>query len=215
MVKRPLIALFGGTFDPIHLGHLRSAEELRQVLQADELRLLPCHRPPHRANPGVSSEHRLAMAKLAIANSPGLSIDDRELKRDKLSFTVDTLEDIRRECGSEPTLCWVMGADAFSHLASWYRWEELLTFAHIIVIARPEAELPTQGAVAALLEKKRLASVEELHQQAAGGILLQELTAYSISATEVRKALKTGERPVEWLPANVLDYIDKHQLYQK
>lgn len=212
--KKSLIALFGGTFDPIHNGHIRSAEELQALLKAEELRLIPCHRPPHRATPGVSSEHRLAMVTLAVADKEGLSVDGRELAREQLSYTVDTLEQIREECGEQVSLCWVMGTDAFAGLAGWHRWQDLLALAHIVVMTRPGADLPCDGPVAQLLDDNRLASVDELYQRAAGGVLLQTLTAYPISATEVRRALTRGEQPIECLPANVLDYIQQFQLYQ-
>ncbi len=209
-----VIALLGGTFDPIHLGHLRSAQELKEVLAADELKFIPCHRPPHRASPGVSSQQRLAMVELAIAGLDGLSVDDRELQRDQLSYTIDTLIALRREYGEQVVLCWLMGVDAFNHLDSWHRWQELLDYAHIIVMARPEASLVTQGPVAELLARHKVASPSQLLQQASGRVLLQTLTPYPISATAIRQALSQGQPVSQYLPDTVLDYIEQHQLYR-
>ncbi|MCR8921214.1 nicotinate-nucleotide adenylyltransferase [Dasania sp. GY-MA-18] len=214
MTKPPVIALLGGTFDPIHNGHLLSAQELKAVLAADEFRFIPCHRPPHRATPGVSSQQRLAMVELAIAGKPGLSVDGRELQRDQLSYTIDTLIELRREYGEHAVLCWVMGVDAFCHLDTWHRWQELLDYAHIIVMARPEATLPTQGPVAELLAAHQVETVAVLLQQPAGQLLLQTLTPYPISATAIRQAFREGKRPSQALPEPVLNYIEQHQLYR-
>ena len=206
--------MLGGTFNPIHQGHLQSAKELKTVLAADELRFIPCHRPPHRQQPEVSSEQRLAMVKLAVLGEPGLLVDDRELKRDKLSYTVDTLSCLRQELGEHTALCWVMGTDAFAKIDSWHRWQSLLDYAHLVVIARPGEVLPEQGAVAQWLAQHRASSADELQQSIKGKVLLLELSPYPVSSTVIRNKLKQGESVQALLPPAVLNYIETHKLYR-
>ena len=214
MTRRALIGVFGGTFDPVHIGHVQSARELKQLLQLDELRLLPCHRPPHRATPGVSSEDRLAMVGLAIADEPGLLVDGRELKRDAISYTVDTLSELRGELGEQPALCLIMGTDAFANLTQWHRWQALLTMAHIIVMARPDSSVPTSGELAKLIAERRVSSPSQLSDQPAGSILLVSLTAYPVSATSIRRSLAKGDSVESLLAPAVLNYIEQHRLYR-
>ena len=214
MAKRALIGLFGGTFDPVHIGHVQSARELKQLLQLDELRLLPCHRPPHRATPGVSSDARLAMVELAVADEPGLSVDGRELSRDAISYTVDTLSELRSELGDQPALCLIMGTDAFAGLTQWHRWSALLAMAHIIVMARPDSVMPNDEELAALLAERRINNPDLLSDQPAGHILLVSLTAYPVSATSIRRLIAKGDSVESQLAPAVLDYIEQHQLYR-
>lgn len=213
MTRRVLIGVFGGTFDPVHIGHVQSARELKQLLQLDELRLLPCHRPPHRATPGVSSEDRLAMVELAIADEPGLLVDGRELKRDAISYTVDTLSELRGELGEQPALCLIMGTDAFANLTQWHRWQALLTMAHIIVMARPDSMMPDDKELMALVAERRINNPDQLSDQPAGSILLVSLTAYPVSATSIRRSIAKGDSVESQLAPAVLDYIERHQLY--
>ncbi|ARN74680.1 nicotinate-nucleotide adenylyltransferase [Oceanicoccus sagamiensis] len=210
------IALFGGTFDPVHNGHIQSATELKQRLSLDELRLVPCHLPVHRASPGCSSEQRLAMVKLAVAGTP-LQVDDREMHRNRLSYSVDTLESLRNELGDQVSLSWVMGTDAFAAFDSWHRWQDFLTLAHIIVMQRPGEVLPEAGPVAQLIAQYGTDTVEPLQQQAAGAIRFESLTPYPVSATAIRSAL-SGQQAAEFklehsMAPAVLHYIQTHQLY--
>ena len=209
------IALFGGTFDPVHQGHVQSAIELKQRLSLDELRLVPCHLPPHRATPGCSSQQRLAMVELAIADT-GLAVDDRELRRDKLSYSIDTLESLRSELGEQVSLSWVMGTDAFAGFDRWHRWQDFLALAHLVVIKRPEEVLPETGAVTELMMQYQAGSADVLHRQAAGSIVFESLTPYSVSATDIR-AILSGQQDSGKLEHSmakaVLDYIQTHQLY--
>ncbi len=209
------IALFGGTFDPIHQGHVQSAIELKQRLSLDELRLIPCHLPPHRATPGCSSQQRLAMVELAIAGT-GLIVDDRELHRDKLSYSIDTLESLRNELGDEVSLSWVMGTDAFAAFDRWHRWQDFLVVAHLIVMKRPGEVLPQTGPIAQLIEQHQTESADSLHRQAAGSIRFESLTPYPVSATEIRAALSSQQDTSKLehsMAPSVLHYIQSHQLY--
>lgn len=210
---RTKIGVLGGTFDPIHHGHLRLALELKQQLKFTELRLMPCHQPVHREQPQVSADMRAEMIRLALANCPELILDEHELKRDKPSYTFDTLCDLRKDLGEEVSLSWIMGTDAFVALDKWHRWEELLDYAHLIVIERPGFQLPEQGPVAELLQNYR-ADVSALDQKACGAIILPALSLLSISATDIRGQIARGDSPRFLLPDLVWQYIDSKDLYR-
>lgn len=206
------LAIFGGTFDPIHIGHLRSAIEVREVLACDELRFIPCHRPPHRAEPSANSEQRLRMLELAIADEPGLTIDAREIRRDGPSYTIDTLAQLRAEVGAACRLYLVVGMDAFSTLDSWHRWRELLDFAHIVVMHRPENAMLGRGVVAELLRERRV-DVEQLQEKPSGSIAIVQLTPLPISATAIRGLIRAQRSPRYLLPDAVWEFIREHGLY--
>ena len=131
-----VLGVFGGTFDPIHCGHLELARELRETLGLSAIRFVPAGDPPHRSAPAASAAQRLAMVELAVANHPGLEVDAREIERTGRSFTVTTLEELRREDGRR-ALALVVGADAFLGLPTWHRWREIFGLAHLVVVARP------------------------------------------------------------------------------
>ena len=205
--------MLGGTFDPIHAGHLRSAVEVRELLGIDELRFVPCHLPPHRATPLASAEQRLRMLELALVGEPGLSIDTRELRRDSPSYSIETLIALRTELGADVALSLIVGVDAFAQLHTWQRWRELLDYAHIIVIARPGATLPHSGAVASLL-RAQLRTAGVLKQKSSGSIVSVELTPLPISATAIRELIRAGRSPRYLLPDAVWNYIREQRLYQ-
>lgn len=207
------LALFGGTFDPVHFGHLRSAQELMQRLDLAELRFMPAATPPHRPAPHASGEHRAAMLELAIEGKPGLRCDRRELERAGPSYTVLSLQELRAELGPERPLCFVLGADALADLASWYRWEELLELAHLVAVARPGWEWPEDGPVAALLAGHAGAAAD-LAQAPAGRLCVQTLTPQPISATAVRALLQSRQSAQGLVPESVLTYIRQHGLYR-
>ncbi len=208
------VGVLGGTFNPVHYGHLRSALELVQSLQLEQLRLMPCAAPPHRETPTCSATHRAAMIELAVAGEPHLACDSRELRRSGKSYTIDSLMDIRRELDAGQSLCLVMGCDAVLDIATWHRWQELLDWAHIVVIARPGWHLPQAGVVAEWLESHHLAP-EALRQRTAGGIVIQELRPLAISSTEIRNLLGVGKSARYLLPEAVLNYIKTHNLYEE
>jgi nicotinate-nucleotide adenylyltransferase len=209
-----LVGVFGGTFDPVHYGHLRSALELVERLQLAQLRLMPSAQPPHRDTPHCSAAHRAAMLDLAVAGESRLVCDARELQRTGKSYTIDSLVELRRELGADTGLCMVLGCDAVLDIVSWHRWQELLDWAHIIVIARPGWRLPRTGAVAQWLHHHRLEGPHALRQRPAGGIVIEELRPLAISSTEIRDLLAAGRSARYLIPQSVLDYIQTHQLYQ-
>ena len=207
------VGVLGGTFDPVHYGHLRSALELVERLQLQQLRLMPCAVPPHRDTPACSATHRAAMVELAVAGEPRLACDNRELRRQGVSYTVDSLAELRRELGAERSLCLVMGCDAVLAITGWHRWQELLDWAHVVVISRPGWELPEDGPVTDWLREHQLSVPEQLRQRARGGVLIEELRPLAISSTEIRSLMAAGRSPRYLLPEAVLDYIQSHDLY--
>lgn len=205
------IGLFGGTFDPIHFGHLRTALELVQALDLEEVRLIPCYQPVHRKLPIATPEQRLAMVECAIANESSLKVDTCEIQRKGPSYTVDTLEMLRKKYPHTP-FALIIGIDALLGFPSWHRWEDILKLAHLVVVHRPNYQLPNTGLVADLL-KQRLKAASAIHQTLAGSIILHPVTPLEISATDIRKQIATGKNPRYLLPKSVYDYIKKHGVY--
>ncbi len=213
MTERRKIGIFGGTFDPIHIGHLRLALELKEQLGLDEMRLLPCHQPPHRDAPQVSSVQRVEMLRIALQDCPELQLDERELQRDKPSYTYDTLLELRAELGAEVSLVLCMGEDAFAGLPNWYCWQELIRLAHIVVIARPGWAIPESGDARDLLNKQQR-ELKSLDCEPAGSIVLQSPRLLPISATEIRQQIQAGTSAQFLVPDAVWNYIKANQLYR-
>lgn len=211
------LGIFGGTFDPVHFGHLRPALELKEQLGLESVRLIPCNSPPHRGQPHASAEQRHAMLELAIAGEPDLLLDGRELERPGPSYMVDTLRSLRQEFGEARSLCLIIGGDAFLGLPSWYHWQKLVQLAHIVVAHRPgwildEASL--DAPLQQLLQQHRLDEAQQLCNAPAGGVLLQVVTQLAISATEIRQRVTTGGSANYLLPQPVWDYIRQQNLYR-
>jgi len=215
MSKRPprRIGLFGGTFDPVHIGHLRSALETAELLRLDELRLLPAARPPHRETPQVPAQQRLAMVELAVAGVEPLRVDARELARDKPSYTIDTLESLRAELGDEDPLFLMLGWDAFCGLPTWHRWEELLRHCHLVVLQRPDADMEAPEDLRDLLAARNVADPNALCG-AGGQVTFVWQTPLAVSATQIRALLAQGRSPRFLVPDAVLNYIEAHGLYR-
>ena len=207
------VAVLGGTFDPVHIGHLRSALELRERLGFEQVRLVPCHRPPHRGQPSASAEERLRMLELALAGETQLCADGRELRRPGPSYTFDTLAELRAELGAQCSLSLIMGADAFAGLDTWHRWRELPRLAHIVIMARPDCALPERGPVADLLQELR-AQPAALHEKSCGAIVPVALTPLPVAATAIREMLRSGRSPRYLLPDAVWSFIRERALYQ-
>jgi len=206
------IGLFGGTFDPVHFGHLRAALEAREKLGVPDLRLLPAGDPPHRPDTVATAAQRLAMLELAVESCPGLGIDDRELRRPGPSFMVDTLAEIRSEAGSTPLLL-LIGQDAANALDSWHRWRDLFDLAHLVVMRRPDAHFRCAGELLLQIGQRRVETPEELLHSPAGRVLPLEVTQLDISSTFIRRLLADGRSPRFLLPDPVLEYIEQQRLY--
>lgn len=207
------VGLFGGTFDPVHFGHLRSALELKQKLLLDEMRLLPSHLPGHRVEPAGAAEQRLQMVELAVVDEPELQVDDREIQRQGISYMTDTLAALRAELGEEIALCLVLGMDSFLTLPAWSKWEKIPALAHIIVVARLGSEPPSGGIMGRFLHAREAANPAELKDAPSGRVLVQSLTPLDISATAIRAMIARGESPRYLLPDTVWDYIRQQRLY--
>lgn len=190
-VMQPPVGIFGGTFDPIHYGHLRTAYELKAKLGLCEVLFVPGGLPPHRAAPLASADLRLAMVMAAIAGEPGFRCDDRELRRAGPSYTIDTLAELRAERPEAP-LCLLLGMDAFLGLAGWHRWHELIDYAHLVVAARPGAAGEPSGELAELLAARCSEAPEPLHEALAGRIHITEVTPLDISSDALRRAMRAG-----------------------
>lgn len=210
---RDLVVLYGGTFDPVHLGHLDAAVDVRARTGCETLRLVPCHLPVHRDAPGADAAQRRRMLELAVAEHPGLEVDPIELERDTPSWTVRTLEAVRAEIGPGTALAWVLGSDAAAHLDRWHEWRRLPELAHLLLLDRPGAPLPTTGPVADLLGPRTTADVAELRRAPAGRVWHVHQRPREISASAVRDALAEGRGAAGLLPPSVWAYIRDQGLY--
>ncbi|MDO8207605.1 MAG: nicotinate-nucleotide adenylyltransferase [Gallionella sp.] len=216
MGQKP-IGILGGTFDPIHYGHLRLAEEMLELAGLQHIRFIPTGNPPHRDTPKVSAAHRSAMVQLAIADQPAFVLDEREVRRTTKCYTVDTLRELRTEMGETQPLCLLMGGDAFLQLHTWHEWEQILDLAHIVVGYRPgftlEKRIHTATKELRQQYQQRLCTVDYLSQQAAGGIAELAIPKLEISATLIRSRVAEKRTIRYLLPASVADYIYQHNLY--
>jgi len=213
--QREAIGIFGGTFDPVHFGHLRPALELYEQLGLKRMLMLPCATPAHRSQPQASVEQRLEMLQLAIEHEPRLEIDVRELKRGGTSYMIDTLHSLRREVGRKP-ICLCLGLDAFLGLPGWHQWQDLLDLAHIVVAHRPGWTLEMES-IAPELQRLmavhlRDSDVSEC-ERSAGAIVLQPVTQLAISATDIRERIAAGDSGRYLMPEAVWNYIQKEKLY--
>jgi len=203
MFVRPL-AIFGGTFDPIHIGHLRAAWEASEALDAD-VRIVPAKIPPHRPQPVATATERAAMLRAALAGQDRLVLDLRELEREGPSYTFDTLTSLRAEIGSARPLGLLIGADAFAGLSEWHRWRELFELAHMCVLTRP-AQIPAMPReLAAEVTSRTVDDIAGLREAPAGCVLNMVVSALGISATRIRALLADGREPRWLVPQAVLD----------
>jgi nicotinate-nucleotide adenylyltransferase len=197
------LALFGGTFDPIHIGHLSVAWEASELLDA-EVRLMPASIPPHRSSPTASAAQRVDMLRAALRGQSRLSLDTRELDRSGPSYTIDTLHEFRREFGARP-LVLLLGADAFAGLRSWHRWRELFDVTHIGVINRPGVDACVPVELERAVAPRRTDDPAVIGAQPAGRVIELAVTPLEVSATRIRELLATGRDPRYLLPAGLFD----------
>ncbi len=193
-----MIGIFGGTFDPVHIGHLRTALEVYEALGLAELRLVPLGRAVHRAQPRFPAALRLEMLEAALAGQPGFEVDRREIDADRPSYTVDTLASLRRELGGEVSLCLLLGRDAFAAFHTWRQPKEILKLAHLVVMERPGEPLFMEEGLEALAEGRITAQAADLHKAPAGRILFQPVSQLEISSSDIRRRLDAG-LSVRWL----------------
>lgn len=206
------IGIFGGTFDPIHYGHLRTAFEMLQALRFDEVRFMPCGNPPHRDAPIADAELRLQMVKTAVDAQPGFVVDDRELQREGPSYSVDTLTALRGEFPSRP-LGLIIGMDAFLGLPQWYHWREILRLSHIVVAHRPGWKAPDIGPLRDLLAAAGTHRIDDLHRNLSGHIYIHDVTQLEISSSEIRELVALGRDPRFLMPDGVRELIANSGCY--
>ena len=209
------VGMLGGTFDPVHLGHLRSAVEVREALGLDWLHMIPAPQPPLRNTPQVSPEQRLALLKKGIADTPGIIADGRELRREGPSYSVDTLAELRTEYGEDVPIVMIIGFDAFLRLTQWRRVDDIFSLAHLVVIARPGYQVPWPTALKELVGNRVVDKVSTLMQRPCGALLSLSLPSMmAISATYIRERLKAGESVRYLLPEAVEQSILQQGFYQ-
>lgn len=208
-----MIGILGGTFDPIHFGHLRTALDVMQAVGLDEVRFIPLHRAVHREQPETPAALRLQMVEAALEGQPGFLVDDRELQREGDSYTVDTLASLHGEL-PDRTLCLLLGMDAFNGFAGWRHPQEILRLAHLIVMHRSGQAGPSDPAVRKILETHRCTGVDNLSRQPAGCICLQAVTQLEISSTRIRSMVAAGLDPRYLLPDAARRLLMEHHLYQ-
>lgn len=211
-----LQALFGGTFDPIHYGHLRPVEALAEQVELEKVILLPNHVPPHRPQPEASPLQRLEMVKLAIQDNPLFTIDTRELEKNSPSYTIETLTQLRQEMGTTQPLAFIIGQDSLLSINTWYGWEQILNNCHLLVCARPGyATQFTDPIMQAWLSQHQTLDPAQLKQTANGFIFIGNTPLVNISATQIREKLSAGESCRDLIPEAVLQYIHQQRLYQQ
>ena len=207
------IGIFGGTFDPIHYGHLRTAFELLEALALAEVRFMPAGNPPHRDQPQADSRLRAAMVRAALEDQPRFLVDERELDREGPSYSVDTLASLRAEFPNR-SVCLIIGMDAFLGLPKWYHWREILDLAHIIVAHRPGWRVPDSGPLAQLVREQGTARSKDLHEAPAGRVYVHAVTQLEISSTDLRTLIRAGHDPKYLMPDKVRDLITTSQCYR-
>jgi nicotinate-nucleotide adenylyltransferase len=206
-----MIGVFGGTFDPVHYGHMRAVLELNAVFNLSQMRVVLCARPAHREQPKAGVHHRLEMLRIALAYQPHLILDDQECQREGPSYTVDTLSALRMAYPAMPLLLFV-GSDAFSGFEGWHRWQYIVELAHIVVVNRPAS---TRLTVGSYFESRITNNALHLKENLAGYVFFQDVTALTISSTAIRHMIATGQDPSYLLPDAVLAYVNDAGLYQR
>ena len=206
------MGIFGGTFDPVHYGHLRTAFELIHALRLAEMRFLPAGTPPHRTRPLADANLRLEMVRAATEAQPGFIVDDRELHREGPSYSVDTLLDLRAEYAHR-SICLIVGMDAFLSLPKWYHWREILQLAHVVVAHRPGWRAPDMGPLGELLVDRGTGRVGDLHETRAGRIYIHAVTQLEISSSAIRQLIRSGGDPRFLMPDAVRAIIHRSGCY--
>lgn len=211
-MPKKMIGLLGGTFDPVHFGHLRAALEVQQILHLSQVHFLPCQMPVHKNTTQTLAKHRLAMLTLATQSEPTFIVDTREVYRDTPSYMIETLQSLREEF-KEASLLLLLGSDVFPELPTWHQWEHILDYAHIIIMLRPNKRLVLETALKQYLEQHTVHDAGILETETHGGIYVQAITALDISSTMIRYQLDAGLNPRYLLPDAVLAYIKEQNLY--
>lgn len=211
------IALLGGSFDPVHKGHVALADYFIGLLQPDELRVIPAGNPWQKHGLQASGQDRMAMVRSAFSTQKvAVNIDQQEILRDSATYTIDTLRAVRKELGPDVSVVFLMGADQLQHLNTWQEWQQMFDYAHICAASRPGFAMDAAHVPADVAQEfaRRAGSPEQIRNTAQGLAYLAPNLAVDISATAIRAALQRGEHPISLVPPGVLDYIEQHHLYK-
>ena len=208
-----MIGVFGGTFDPIHFGHLRPMLEVRDSIGLEQVRIIPCGQPPHREGPAAAAEQRWAMVQLATRGVRGFVPDDREMRRKGPSYMVDTLTSLREDFAGKP-LCLVLGMDSFLGLTGWHRWQHLTELAHLVVMTRPGWEWSDDGELGRMVEDSLTGNAGDLADSPSGRTCFCEVSALDISSTRIRELIRDGRSVRFLLPETVREYLETNAIYK-
>lgn len=211
-LNHEIIGILGGTFDPIHYGHLRMGQEILESLDLKAIHFIPCYIPVHRTLPKAEVNDRLKMLQIAITNEPRFISDEREIKRAKPSYTVETLESLRNDTPNT-TLCLILGIDAFLQFHTWEDPKRILDLAHVIVAHRPTYQLPSEGKIVDFLKNYYSEDIQLIRERKAGSIIFKSITALDISGAMIRDEIYHHKSPRFLLPDNVYEYIKNNSLY--
>jgi nicotinate-nucleotide adenylyltransferase len=211
--QQQAIGFLGGTFDPIHFGHLRPALEIGESLSLQKLFLMPNHIAPHKSGTQCTSSQRSEMVKLAIASQPMMDIDTRELNRDKASYTIDTLKELKQIYPYTP-ICFIMGMDSLLNFNSWYKWQEILDYCHIVVSQRPQWHPNYNSTIEDVLRRCQTTNKQDLHNTSHGKIYFQDTCQLDISSSYIRQLIYKQQSIDFLVPEKVALYIKENKLYQ-
>ncbi|MGB1289895.1 MAG: nicotinate-nucleotide adenylyltransferase [Porticoccaceae bacterium] len=213
-VSNMSVALLGGTFNPIHFGHLNLANCLVDYLHVESVRMIPCAIPPHRETPSVSAEQRLAMLQLAIDDHPLLTSDDLELRKSTPSYSIETVQQIRQQVGEETPLFFCIGMDSLLTIDSWHQWQKLLDYCHLAICPRPGYKLPIKGHLAEWIEQNLCDDIDRIKTLSQGCLHLCKIPLKDISSTAIRDSIKCAQSIDHLTPKSVVNFITKHSLYE-
>lgn len=209
-MSTPLVVL-GGLFDPVHKGHVNAAKFALEFLSLQRIKMIPCHFPNHKAVPNTQGEHRLAMLNLATASCPKIEVDPIELLRDRVSYTVDTLTELKKR---HSMLVFVLGVDSFNSLPQWHEWQKMLELSHLLVLSRAGATLSKETLACVDIKHRRVDTSEQMLASTNGKIIHCENFDYDVASSEIRKKIMRGDDVSEELDAEVVQYIKDNNLYQ-
>ena len=211
-LTKAAVAILGGTFDPVHNGHLQLGSYIAESLKLDQIRLMPSYQPMHRETPSATTDQRLAMLELAVANLDQMLIDDRELRRKGPSYTLLSLQELRAELSDDAPLYFILGEDAFYDFDSWYHWQEIIKYAHILVAGRPGNHAELSDQLAYFVEKNKFTG-ESYPETPAGTIVWVDNTKIEIASSDIRQRIKENKTVKHLLPDDVYQYILHQNIY--
>ncbi len=209
-----MIGIFGGSFDPVHFGHIKTALALLENFDFEQIRFIPCQQSPHKNKVYASAEHRWQMLSLIANSHEKLMVDDCELKRHAPSYTIDTLIELRERFGDKKSLVLILGIDAYLKFCQWHHYENILSYCHLMILQRPGYTLPESGCEKDYINSCMVEDIALLTDTAYGKIFLSDLEKIDISSTQIRRTIADGEQPRYVIPGNVWNYIKRNKLYK-